>query len=88
MNRNTTGDGAGIHPQLAMAGWKATRGIGKARSLIIKNDAASNGTDYVIAANNRYGPIINITAAGAAAVSGNTAASTVASTDPWANFSH
>ena len=57
-------------------------------SLIIKNSAATNTTDYVIALSNRYGAIINITAAGAAAVNGSTAAGTLTSTDPWANFSY
>jgi hypothetical protein len=57
-------------------------------NLVIKNGARSNGTNYKIAADNRYGPIIDITAAGAATVNGSSAISTVASTDPWANFSH
>ena len=37
---------------------------------------------------NRYGPVVNITAVGAVASSGNTASSTVSSTDPWANFAY
>jgi len=57
-------------------------------NLITRNSAAGNGTNYVFVADNRYGPIISITAAGTAAVSGSSAASTVASTDPWANFAH
>jgi parallel beta-helix repeat protein len=90
------GDGAGIHTtsfENRIEGNNVTnndRGIDvdSTGNLIIKNSAATNAIDYVIAASNRYGPIINITAAGAAAVSGNTAASTVASADPWANFSY
>ena len=96
VNGNTTGDGAGIHVTAGDGRVEGNTVAGNDRgievdgtgSLIIKNDAASNTTDFVIAANNRYGAIINITATGTAAVSGNTAASTVASTDPWANFSH
>jgi len=57
-------------------------------SPITKNNAANNTTDYVIAADNRYGANVNITAAGTAAVSGSSAASTLTSTDPCANFSH
>ena len=58
--------------------------------LIIKNTAATNTTAYVIAANNRFGPIVNLTGAGVAAQSVNNASASVgsvlASTDPWANF--
>ena len=50
--------------------------------------ASVNTTNYDIVANNRYGPIIDITAGGQPAVSGDSAASTVATTDPWANFSY
>jgi parallel beta-helix repeat protein len=57
--------------------------------LIIRNSVSGNTTNnYEIAASNRYGPIINITAGGAAAASGNSAVSTVNSTDPWANFAY
>lgn len=90
------GDGAGIHSTSAenriernsVTGNDRGIDVDTAGSLIIKNSAATNTIDYVIAASNRYGAIINITAAGAAAVSGNTAASTLTSTDPWANFSY
>ena len=59
-----------------------------AGNLIIKNSCASNTTNYDFVLGNRYGPIINLTAGGAAAVSGNSAVSAVASTDPWANFAY
>ena len=95
-NVDASGDGAGIHTtstENRIEGNTVTgndRGIEVAStgSLIIKNTAATNTTDYEIAIGNRYGAIINITAGGAAAVSGNTAASTLTSTDPWANFSY
>lgn len=58
-------------------------------NLICRNTCADNTTaNYVIAASNRYGPIVNITAAGSAAVSGNAAAGTLTSTDPFANFAY
>jgi parallel beta-helix repeat protein len=95
-NGDSTGDGAGIHTtgfENRIEGNSVTgndRGIEVTgtRSLVIKNSAATNTTDYVIAASNRYGPIVNITAAGAAAVSGNSAADTSETTHPWANFSY
>ena len=58
-------------------------------NLIIGNSCASNSSrNYDIATGNRYGPIINITAAGASAALGNSATSTLLSTDPHANFAH
>jgi len=57
-------------------------------SLIINNSASSNSIDYVIFANNRYGPIVDISAFGAPAVSGKSAPDTTATSHPWANFSY
>jgi len=57
-------------------------------NLIIKNSAKGNTIDYAIAASNRYGPIVDISAAGAPAVSGKSAADTTATSHPWANFSY
>ena len=54
-------------------------------NLIIRNTASSNSTNYLFVANNRYGPILDITGA-TAAVNGNSAASTTSTTDPHANF--
>jgi hypothetical protein len=59
-----------------------------AENLIIRNTVGGSGVNYEIGANNRYGPIVDISAAGTAAVAGNTAASTVVTTHPWANFTH
>jgi Right handed beta helix region len=59
--------------------------------LILRNSARSNfGANYSIAADNRYGPIVDITAAGTAAVNGSSApdALTANGTHPWANFSY
>jgi hypothetical protein len=58
------------------------------KNLIIRNTCTGNTIDYEIVANNRYGPIINITATGTAAVSGNSAADTSGTTHPWANFAY
>jgi parallel beta-helix repeat protein len=57
-------------------------------NLVLRNSASNNGTNYVISASNRYGPIVDLTATGTAAVNGNSASSTVSTTDPWANFAH
>ena len=62
-------------------------GIG---NLIIKNSASGNAlNNYEIAANNRYGAIIDLTASGSAAGNGNAAAGTLTTTtNPWANFAY
>ncbi len=58
-------------------------------NIILRNTCGDNlVNNYDIVAGNRYGPIINITAGGSAAAVGNAAASTLASTDPWANFAY
>ena len=62
--------------------------VDAAGSLIIKNSASNNTIDYVIAASNRYGPIIDISAAGAPAVSGRSAPDMTTTSHPWANFSY
>jgi parallel beta-helix repeat protein len=97
-NGSSTGDGAGVHTtsnENRIEGNSVTgndRGIDVdvAGNLIIKNTAATNTTAYEIAANNRFGPIINISAAGTAAQTVTDASANVASslgsTDPWANF--
>jgi parallel beta-helix repeat protein len=90
------GDGAGIHATGSdnrIEGNKCTRAdrgidVDGTGSIIIKNTCSGNTTNYSIVANNRYGPIINITAGGTAAVSGNSAADTSGTTHPWANFAY
>ena len=58
-------------------------------NLIFGNSCSgSSFANYDFVANNRYGPIINISASGTAAVNGNSATSTLASTDPHANFAY
>ena len=72
---NVISNGRGIHVEAA-------------GNLIVKNSASDNTTDYVIAASNRYGPIVDISAAGAPAVNGKSAADTTGTSHPWANFSY
>ena len=88
------GDGAGI---LVTSGdcriegnncTGADRGIDvdAAGNVILRNTCSGNTTNWDIVAGNALGPIV-LTTAGAA-VTGNTAASSLASTDPNANFTY
>jgi hypothetical protein len=54
-------------------------------SVIIRNCASGNTTNYVIAAGNVVGPIVQGTTS--SAISGSTGGSGVGTTDPWANLS-
>jgi len=96
-NGNFAGDAAGIHVFLSggnrIEGNNVTdndRGIDvdSARNVILRNSASGNTTNYVIVANNVFGAIVNRTAPASAAVSGNSAASSAGTTDPWANISY
>lgn len=69
------GNGIGLH-------------IATTANLIIGNTATANTTNYLIVTSNRYGPIVDLTGAGAASMSGNSAASTLVTTDPHANISY
>lgn len=62
--------------------------VGSAGNLINRNSCASNTTDYVIVANNRYGPILDLSAVGTAAVNGSAAPGTLTSSDSNANYSY
>jgi hypothetical protein len=57
-------------------------------NFIIRNTCSGNTLNWDIAANNVFGPIIDRTAPASAAISGNSAASTLGTTDPNANFTH
>jgi parallel beta-helix repeat protein len=58
-------------------------------NLVVKNSAAGNTLNYSIAAGNRYGAILDLTATDAAAATGNSAPGTLSTTtNPWANFAH
>ena len=95
-NGASTGDGAGIR---AAGGNNRIEGnnvsgndrgieVTAAGNLILRNSAADNTTNYQIAADNRYGAIVDLTAAGSPAVSGDSATATTVSTNPWANFAY
>ena len=89
------GDGAGIH---VISSFNRIDGnhvnncdrgidVDGAANTIIRNTSTNCTIDYTIVADNRYGPIIDDTAIGTAAVNGSAAASTMGSTDPNANYS-
>ncbi|HYD00473.1 MAG TPA: right-handed parallel beta-helix repeat-containing protein [Phycisphaerales bacterium] len=59
-----------------------------AGNFIVRNTCSDNTVQWVIVANNVYGPIINRSAPASAAVNGPAAASTLGSTDPHANFTY
>lgn len=59
-----------------------------AGNIIIRNTCSGNTTNWSLVANNVYGPIIDRTAPGSPAVSGNAAADASGSTHPNANFSY
>ncbi len=87
------GDGAGIHATGSdnrIEGNSTSDGdrgieVSGAGNLILRNSAAGNTTNYVIAVNNKVGVIVN--APNSAAISGSTGGAGVGTTDPWANFS-
>ncbi len=62
--------------------------IANTGNLILANPCSDNTTNYSITPGNRFGPIVNIAGSGTPAVSGNSAASTLATTDPFANFAY
>jgi hypothetical protein len=95
-NGISTGDGAGIH---VTAGSNVVEGnqcvfsdrgvdVDGTRNIIVRNTCVSNTTNWDFVANNIYGPIMDRTSPASAAVTSNSAASTLATTDPNANFSH
>ena len=57
-------------------------------NLIIRNSCSGNATNWVLAANNIYGPIIDRQGAVTAAVSGSSAVSVLGTTEPNANFTY
>lgn len=95
-NGGGTGDGAGIHATSfdnRIEGNNVTtsdRGIDvdAPGNVIIRNSASGNTVNYDLAANNVFGAIVDRTAPGSGAVTGNSASSSAGTTDPWANFSY
>jgi parallel beta-helix repeat protein len=91
------GDGAGVH--IVPSGANRIEGnnviandrgidVGGSGNLIIKNSASGNMPNYSIAGGNVFGEIVDRTAPASAPVAGNSAASSAATTDPWANISY
>lgn len=62
--------------------------VDAAGNIIIRNTCSGNTNNWTIVANNVVGPIIDRTAPASAAISGNSAPSSLGSTDPNANFSY
>lgn len=57
-------------------------------NIIVRNSCYRNGVNWVIAANNYHGPIIDRTTATTPPVSGNSATDALGTSHPWANISH
>lgn len=95
-NGLSSGNGAGIHAigsDNRIEGNNclfADRGIDVdgLGNVIVRNTVSGNTTNWTIAASNVVGPIIDRTAPGGAAISGNSAAGTMGTTDPNANFTY
>ncbi len=95
-NGNGAGDGAGIHATSGDNRIEGNNCVGADRgidvdvagNIIIKNTCSGNTINWVIAASNYYGPIIDRTGVVTAAVNGPAAAGTLVTTDPHANFSY
>jgi len=95
-NGNFGGAGAGIHATgigNRIEGNHCTGAdlgidVDAAGNIIIKNTCSGNTTNWDIAANNVCGPILDRTAPASAAILGNSAPSSLGSTDPNANFTY
>ena len=95
-NGVSTGDGAGIFvigSDNRIEGnncFFADRGIDVdgIGNIIIRNTCSGNTTNWTIAANNVVGPILDRTAPGSAAITGNSAPSSLGTTDANANFTY
>lgn len=59
-----------------------------AGNVIIRNTCSGNTTNWTIVANNVVGPILDRTAPASAAISGNSAPSSLGTTEPNANFTY
>lgn len=89
-------DGAGIHmltTDSVIEGNRVTgtdRGIDidGERNVIIGNWCSDNTINWQFAANNIYGPIVDRSAVATAGVNGNSAVSTLGTTDPHANITY
>jgi parallel beta-helix repeat protein len=95
-NGTGAGDGAGVHATGAdnrIEGNTCTgadRGVDvdAAGNMVIRNTCSGNTANWTIVANNVVGPILDRTAPASAAIIGNSAASSLGSTDANANFTY
>jgi len=96
MAEGSGGDGISIYDdrnviegnQILNGGTGIKVAVNANNNLIIKNTVGSNTTNYDISADNRFGPIVDISAAGTPAVNGSTALDSTTTAHPWANFSY
>ena len=96
LENGSSGDGAGIHVSSSSNRIEGNNVIGNdrgidvdgANNIIVSNSAKLNTVNYKIAANNVFGSIVDRTVVTSAAVSGNSAASSAGTVDPWANISY
>jgi hypothetical protein len=61
---------------------------GATNNVLVRNTARSNNPNYNIASGNRYGTIANLTPGGSGAAFGDSAPTTIITSDPWANFAY
>ncbi|MGD9790049.1 MAG: right-handed parallel beta-helix repeat-containing protein [Phycisphaerales bacterium] len=62
--------------------------VSSAGNFIVRNNCSNNTTNWVIAANNLIGPIMDRSSFSSPAVNGNAADSTLITSDPHANFTY
>ena len=61
---------------------------GATNNVLIRNTARNNNPNYNIASGNRYGTIANLTPGNTGSAFGDAAATTIVTSDPWANFAY
>ncbi|GMV27606.1 MAG: hypothetical protein AMXMBFR58_36370 [Phycisphaerae bacterium] len=91
-----TGSAAGIHATAAdnrIEGNNVVNGdrgivVDAGGNIIVRNTCSGNTTDWVLAANNVFGPIVDRRSPASGAVSGFSASGSTGTTDPNANFSY
>ena len=95
-NGSGAGNGAGIH---AIAFGNRIEGnnltgndrgldVDNIANIITRNTARGNTTNYDIVANNFFGAIVDRTSGVALPVTGNSAPTSIGTTDPWANIAY
>lgn len=62
--------------------------VNGSNNIIVRNTCSGNTTNWQIGSNNVFGPIVDRRSPGSGSVTGNSAASTLGTTDANANFSY